>query len=85
MGEDKELNARNEGALRRATIVEKWWRGKVKKEKKQSEVLQKELGSRGTDEGRSEELRKVRRQEILSILRLQQREEQRERSPYIGG
>jgi hypothetical protein len=32
MGEDQEMNARNERALRRATIVEKWWHGKVKKE-----------------------------------------------------
>jgi hypothetical protein len=66
--------------LRRATIVEKWWHGKVKKETKQSEVLQKEIRSRGTYERKKEELRKVRRQERLASLRLQQRE-QRERSP----
>jgi hypothetical protein len=71
--------------LRRATIVEKWWHGKVKKETKQSEVLQKEIGSRGTDERKKEELRKVRRQERLASLRLQQREAQRERSPQVGG
>jgi hypothetical protein len=64
-------NARNERALRRATIVEKWWHGKVKKAAKQSEVLQKELRSRGTNKGRKEELRKVRRQERLASLRLQ--------------
>jgi hypothetical protein len=34
MGEDQEMNARNERALRRATIFEKWWCGKVNKEEK---------------------------------------------------
>jgi hypothetical protein len=71
--------------LRRATIVEKWWCGKVKKETKKSEVLWKEIGSRGTDERKKEELRKVRRQERLASLRLHQREAQRERSPQVGG
>jgi hypothetical protein len=41
MGEEK--TTRSECALRRATIVEKWWWGKVKREVKQSEVLQKEI------------------------------------------
>jgi hypothetical protein len=45
--------------------------GKVKKETSQSEVLQKEIGSRGTKERNNEELRKVRRQEILASLILQ--------------
>jgi hypothetical protein len=44
MGERKEMDARNERSLKRATIVEKWWRGKIKKVVKQSEVLRKELG-----------------------------------------
>jgi hypothetical protein len=34
MGDRQEKNTRNERALRRATIVEKWWHGKVKKEAK---------------------------------------------------
>jgi hypothetical protein len=34
----------------------------------QPEVLQKEIGSRGTYERKKEELRKVRRQERLAIL-----------------
>jgi hypothetical protein len=71
MGEDQENNEINERALRRATIVEKWWCGKVKKATKKPDVLWKEIGSRGTYERKKEELRKVRRQEILAILILQ--------------
>jgi hypothetical protein len=41
MGEDQEKSKRNEQALRRDTIVEKWWHGKVKKEVKKSKLLQK--------------------------------------------
>jgi hypothetical protein len=52
---------------------------------KQTEVLRKELGLRGTNEGRKEELRKVRRQERMDSLGLQQREAQRGRSPEMGG
>jgi hypothetical protein len=85
MGEDQEMNARNERALRRVTIVEKWWHGKVKKATEQSEVLRKEIRSSRTNEGRKEELRKVRRKERLSNLRLWQREVQRRRSPQMGG
>jgi hypothetical protein len=61
MGEYQEINARNEKSLRRASIVEKWWCGKVNKAVKQSEVLRKEIRSRRTNERNKEELRKVRR------------------------
>jgi hypothetical protein len=54
MGENQETNARNERSLRRVVIVEKWWHRKVKKAAKQSEVLQKEIGSRGKDERKKE-------------------------------
>jgi len=60
MGEDKENNARNERALRIYAMDEKWWHGEVNKAAKQSEVLQKEIRSRGIDERNKEELRKVR-------------------------
>jgi hypothetical protein len=85
MGKDQEVNERNEKSLRRASIVDKWWRKKVKKATKQSEVLQKEIISRGTYERKKEELRKVRRQEILVSLILQKREAQKGRSPQKGG
>jgi hypothetical protein len=48
-------------------------------------VLQKEIRSRGTDERNKEELRKVRMQERLTSLILQQREYKRVRSPQVGG
>jgi hypothetical protein len=74
MGEDQEKNERNEQALKRSTIVEKWWHKKIKKETKKSEVLQKEISSRGTNERKKEYLRKVRSQERLVSLRLQWRD-----------
>jgi hypothetical protein len=37
MGEEK--TTRSEHVLRRVVIVEKWWRGKVKRAVKQSKVL----------------------------------------------
>jgi hypothetical protein len=70
MGEYQEVNVRNDRALRRVAIVEKWCREKVKKATMQFEVLQKEIESRGTYERKKEELWKVRRQERLVNLRL---------------
>jgi hypothetical protein len=37
--------------LKRATIFEKWWHDKIKKEVKQSEKLQKEVGPGEIEEG----------------------------------
>jgi hypothetical protein len=34
MGEDQKNNSRNERALRRAAIVERWWCGNLNKEAK---------------------------------------------------
>jgi hypothetical protein len=48
-------------------------------------VLRKEIGSRGTNERNKEELRKVRIQERLACISLQQREKKRGRSPQVGG
>jgi hypothetical protein len=48
-------------------------------------VLRKEIISKGIDERNKEDLRKVRRQERLSNLRLQQREAKIGRSPQMGG
>ena len=42
-------------------IVEKWWCSRINKKVKQSEVLRKELEPREVDEGKEEELRKMRR------------------------
>jgi hypothetical protein len=42
--------------LRRATIIEKWWRDKIKKEARQSEKLRKEGGSGEVEELQREEL-----------------------------
>jgi hypothetical protein len=81
MGEKQEMDARNERALKRVAIVEKWWRGKIKKAVKQFEVLRKELKLGEVNEGKEEELRKMRRQERLASQRLSEREAQRERSP----
>jgi hypothetical protein len=71
--------------LKRASIVEKLWCGKIKKESKQSEKLRKEVGPREVEEIHMEELRKMRRQEIPASQILSEREAQRERSPQEGG
>jgi hypothetical protein len=71
--------------LKRAAIVEKWWRGKIKKAAKQSEKLRKEVGPGEVEERQMEELWKMRRQERLASQRLSEREAQRERSPQEGG
>jgi hypothetical protein len=42
--------------LKRSTIVEKWWRGKIKKVVKQSEKLWKEVRPGEVEEGQMEEL-----------------------------
>jgi hypothetical protein len=48
-------------------------------------VLRKELRPREVDEGKEEELRKMRRQERLAIQRLSEREVKREGIPQEGG
>ena len=79
------MNSRDERALKRATIVEKWWHGKIKKETRQYEKLRNEVGPGEVEERQMEELRKMRRQERLASQRLSEREEQRERIPQEGG
>jgi hypothetical protein len=49
-GKQKETDLRDDRALKRATIVEKWWRNKIKKATRQSENLRKEGGSREVEE-----------------------------------
>jgi hypothetical protein len=71
MGEYKKMYVRNDRALRRASIVKKWWCKKVKKITNKSKVLQKEIKSRGKNERNKEELRKEQRKERLTRLRLQ--------------
>jgi hypothetical protein len=49
--------------LKRACIVEKWWRDKIKKVVRQSEKLRKEGGEGEAEERQMEELQKMRRHE----------------------
>jgi hypothetical protein len=51
MGEKKEMESRDERALKIASIIEKWWHGKIKKVVKQSEKLQKEFKPGEVEEG----------------------------------
>ena len=60
-GKQQEMDSRDEQALKRATIVEKWWHGKIKKVARQSEKLRKEGGSGEVEERQREELQKMRR------------------------
>jgi hypothetical protein len=68
------MDSRDERALKRADIVEKWWHDKIKKAKRQSEKLQKEVRPREVEERKMEELWKMRRQERLTSQRLSERE-----------
>jgi hypothetical protein len=85
MKEQQEMDSRDERSLKRATIVEKWWCGKINKVVKQYEKLQKEVEPREIEEGQMEELRNIRRQERLASQRLNEKEAQRERSSQEGG
>jgi hypothetical protein len=71
--------------LKRATIVEKWWHDKIKKEARQSETLRKEVKSGEVEERHMEYLQRMRRQEILASQRLNEREVWRERIPQEVG
>jgi hypothetical protein len=77
------MDSRDERALKRATIVEKWWRGKIKKETRQYEKLRNEVGPGEVEERQMEELRKMRRQERLASQRLSERVAQ-ERKKSLG-
>jgi hypothetical protein len=61
MEEQQEMDARNERALKIDSIVDKWWHGKIKKVVKQYEALRKELKREEVNEGKEEELWKMRR------------------------
>jgi hypothetical protein len=52
-GKQKEMDSRDERALKRATIVEKWWHDKIKKVARQSKKLRKG-GSREIEERQME-------------------------------
>jgi hypothetical protein len=62
-GKQQEMDSRDERALKRATIVEKWWCDKIKKAARQSEKLRREGGSGEIEERQMEELQRMRRQE----------------------
>jgi hypothetical protein len=47
--------------LERASIVEKWWHDKIKKDGRQSEKMRKEGGSRKIEERQMVELQRMRR------------------------
>ena len=55
-GTQKEMDSRDERALKRAAIVEKWWHDKIKKVARQSEKLRKESRSGEVKERQMEEL-----------------------------
>jgi hypothetical protein len=55
-GKQQETYLRDEQALKRAAIVEKWWRGKIKKATRESEKLRKEGGLGEKKEIQMEEL-----------------------------
>jgi hypothetical protein len=76
---------RDDQALKRDAIVEKWWHRKIKKEEKQSEKLRKEGRSEEVEERQIEELENMRRQEQLASQRLNEREAWRERNPQEVG
>ena len=79
------MDSRDEQALKRASIFEKWWRSKIKKVGKQSKKLQKEFRPGEVEEGQMEELQKMRRHERMASQILNEREVKRERSPQEGG
>jgi hypothetical protein len=56
MGGYQEMDSRDERALKRVTIVEKWWCGKINKVVKQFKKLWKEVGPGEVEEGQMEEL-----------------------------
>jgi hypothetical protein len=49
-GKQKETDSRDERSLKRAAIVEKWWRKKIKKEAIHFKKLRKEVGSGEVEE-----------------------------------
>jgi hypothetical protein len=79
------MDSRDDRALKRAAIVEKWWHHMINKAPKQSEKLWKEVRPGEVEEGQIEDLRKMRIQEILASQILSEREAHRERSPQEGG
>jgi hypothetical protein len=50
------MDSRDERALKRASIVEKWWRDKIKKVARQYERLKKEGGLGEVEERKMEEM-----------------------------
>ena len=62
-GKQQEMDSRDEGALKRAAIVEKWWQDKIQKATIQSENLRKEGVLEEVEERKIEELQKMRKQE----------------------
>ena len=63
--------------MKRATIVEKLWRGNINKLSKPSEQLWKELRPGELEEIQMEEVKNMRRQERLASQRLNEREVRR--------
>jgi hypothetical protein len=60
-GEQQEIESRDERALKRASIVEKWWHDKIKKATRQSKNLRKEEGLGEIEERHMEELYRMKR------------------------
>jgi hypothetical protein len=55
-GKQQEMDSRDELDLKGASIVEKWWRGKINKATRLSAKLRKEGRSREVEERNMEEL-----------------------------
>jgi hypothetical protein len=55
-GKQQEMDSRDERALKRATIVEKWWHEKINKESRQSKKLMREGESGEVEERQMKEL-----------------------------
>jgi hypothetical protein len=67
--------------LKRATIIEKWWCGKIKKAARQSKKMRNKERSGEIEEKQMEELQRMKRQEQLASQRLNEREARREIIP----
>jgi hypothetical protein len=73
-GIQQETDSRDERALKRSSIVEKWWHDKIKKSETWFEKLRKEVGSGEVEERHMEELQNMRRHERLASQILNERE-----------
>jgi len=77
IGGHQEKDARDEQALRRDIIIEKWWWNQMNKMMKQIDELQKDIESDSGDRQKLEELWKLQRRGILDKQWLKERRGER--------